>query len=138
MRFLLAGSTPMTAWITGSSPAMTTLGSGSLRALQVDAAAAELHDRLDEARRAGDRVGLVARGEAARAIVDLAHPLAVGVEPVGFARTQQCRVDQVPLGDPLASTAQHQPLPGDHLALPQALVLWSQKIEPFGGAMGRR
>ena len=42
----------------------------------------------------------------------------------------------VPLGDPLASTAQHQPLPGDHLALPQALVLWSQKIEPFGGTMG--
>src|SRR6266850_1876771 len=43
----------------------------ALIALHVDAAAAQFHDRLDEAHGAADRVGLVARGKGAGAVVDL-------------------------------------------------------------------
>src|SRR6516225_4262288 len=108
----------------------------TLVTLYVDAAPAQLHDRFDEAYGPGDRVGLVACGKGAGALVVLGELPAVRVEPPRLARTQQCRVDQVPLADPLSGATQDQPLAGDDLTLPQALVLGRQEIKPLGGAAG--
>ena len=52
-----------------------------LVARRVDAAVAQFDDRLDQARRAAHREGLMARGQGAPAIVGLAQSWAVDVEP---------------------------------------------------------
>ena len=60
----------------------------ALVAVDLDAAAAQLHDRLDEAGRAGDAVFLVARGKLPGPLIDLAQDGAVGVEPARLGAAQ--------------------------------------------------
>src|SRR5438067_6275257 len=90
----------------------------ALVAVDLDAAPAQLHDRLDQPRRAGDPEFPVARDELAGALVDLAQSRVVAVEPARLARSQQCRVDQAPFADALAAAAEDEALAGDDIALP--------------------
>ena len=98
----------------------------ALVAVDLDAAAADFDDRIDQRRGTGDRVFLVARHELAGPLIELAQPLAVAVEPARLARPQQRPLDQPALVDALAVAAEDQ-------ALPRALT---SPCQPPVGAVG--
>src|ERR1051326_5355550 len=109
----------------------------TLVAVDLDAAAAQLHDGFDEPGRADDAVFLVARHKLPRPLIDLAQNGSVAVEAARLARPQQRRVDQPPLLDALAVAPEDKALAGDDFAAPETVRTPGlvERIEPVGSAV---
>src|SRR5947209_19580227 len=73
----------------------------ALVAVDLDAAPADFHHRLDQRRGAGDRVFLVARDELARSVIDLAQAIDVAVEAARLAAAEEQSIDGAAFADAL-------------------------------------
>ena len=108
----------------------------ALVAVDLDAAAAEFHDRLDQADGAGDRVVLVARDELAGRVIDLAQPCAVGIEPARLARLRSNAASiSRRSSTPWRVRLKTRPSPAMTSPCQLRSCSGAEQVEPLGGAV---